>query len=92
MQLWPEHFDMAVDVGGGPGRATVGASPGDELHPEPYLYVLPLAPATELTGELWQATGFTGAELPHAALLEAEDQAAAALTFARARLAALTDS
>ena len=92
VQLWPEHFDMAVDVGGGPGRATVGASPGDELHPEPYLYVLPLAPATELTGELWQATGFTGAELPHAALLEAEDQAAAALTFARARLAALTDS
>lgn len=91
VQLWPEHFDMSVDVGGGAGRATVGASPGDETHPEPYVYVLPLAPAIELTGELWQATGFTGAELHYAELLDAPDQAAAALAFARARLAALGD-
>ena len=89
VQLWPEHFDMAVDIGAGPGRATVGASPGDESHPEPYLYILPLAPAIELTGELWQASGFTGAELPFAELVDAPDQAAAGLAFAQARLAAL---
>lgn len=89
VQIWPEHFDMAVDVGAGPGRATIGASPGDEQHPEPYLYVLALAPTGELGGALWNATGFTGAELPYAALLGAADQGAAGLEFARTRLAAL---
>lgn len=35
--LWPEHFDLAVTVDG----ATLGGSPGDAEHDEPYLYVLP---------------------------------------------------
>jgi hypothetical protein len=35
--LWPEHFDLAVTVDG----ATYGGSPGDHIHPEPYLYVIP---------------------------------------------------
>lgn len=47
VQLWPEHFDVAVDVAWGPGdddRATLGASPGDGGIGEPYLYVGPWGP------------------------------------------------
>jgi hypothetical protein len=84
VQLWPEHFDMAVELGSEPAgrRAGYGCSPGDETHPEPYLYVAPWnePPA----GELWQARAFRGAELPLQALLEAADQRATALAFLRA--------
>ncbi len=90
IRLWPEHFDIATDVGDEAAgtRATVGASPGDAIHPEPYLYVLPWT-APEPGSELWQANGFVGAELNLADLLDAEDQRAAALEFFRTRLAAV---
>jgi hypothetical protein len=95
VQLWPEHFDLAVELGreeassptGSPARAAYGCSPGDENHDEPYIYVAPwVAPPP---GELWQATGFTGAAMSYAELLEAPDQRAAALDFLTARLRAL---
>src|SRR3954471_20383769 len=57
IHLWPEHFDVAFDA----GEVNYGASPGDEHHAEPYLYVGPWA-APE-PGPLWNATGFPGAEL-----------------------------
>jgi hypothetical protein len=52
LQLWPEHFDVGgVLALGRPGtptdtipdsdRVNVGASPGDEFHDRPYLYVGP---------------------------------------------------
>ena len=41
VQIWPEHFDIAVDLGPEGGRANYGGSPGDDAHPEPYLYVGP---------------------------------------------------
>lgn len=41
VQLWPEHFDLAVDLGPEGRRANFGGSPGDSAHPEPYLYVGP---------------------------------------------------
>ena len=91
VQLWPEHFDMAVELGAEAGwrRAGYGLSPGDELHPEPYVYVVPWqAPGGD--GELWNATGFAGAELGYGELLAAADQRALALGFMRERLAALT--
>jgi len=92
VQLWPEHFDLAVEIGveRDGQRAGYGASPGDELHPEPYLYVVPWGELPP--GELWQSTAFRGAELPYAALLSAEDQHAAALRFFADRLAALGNS
>ena len=40
-QVWPEHFDIGVDVATQMGRVNLGASPGDTDHPEPYLYVSP---------------------------------------------------
>jgi hypothetical protein len=72
--LWPEHFDIAIDL----GEATYGFSPGDEHHAEPYAYVAPWNP---VEGELWQATGFRGAELPYAELLGASDPRSVALEF-----------
>jgi hypothetical protein len=89
VQIWPEHFDAAVELGDEEAeqRAALGGSPGDEAHPEPYLYVAPwVAPPS---GELWQASGFPGAELSYAELLAAPDQRSAALEFFRVRLAAL---
>lgn len=90
VQLWPEHFDMSVDLGSeeAGARATHGLSPGDDDHLEPYLYVVPwLAPPP---GELWRATAFTGAELRYSALLEVQNQRETALEFFRARLVALS--
>jgi hypothetical protein len=44
VQLWPEHFDVGTTVAFGPAaddRVSLGASPGDHHHDEPYLYVQP---------------------------------------------------
>jgi len=89
VQLWPEHFDLALEVGNEQAerRATLGGSPGDDIHPEPYMYVTPWSARPE--GELWQASGFPGAEIGYAELVAAPDPRAAALEFFRVRLAAL---
>ncbi len=41
--LWPEHFDLACELGDTAARtrATYGASPGDNVITQPYLYVGP---------------------------------------------------
>jgi hypothetical protein len=78
--LWPEHFDYAITAGdeAGGSRANYGASPGDEQHPEPYLYVGPWRPRE---GPLWNAGSFAGAELDLSALLACGDPRARALEF-----------
>ena len=68
-------------------RANYGASPGDEQHAEPYLYVGPWT--AEPQGELWNASAFNGAELGYADLADGGDPAAAALDFFAARHRAL---
>lgn len=81
IRLWPEHFDAATVLGDEQAgtRANYGASPGDDPHPEPYLYVGPFAePAPD---PFWNAESFTGAQLSHAELLKAPDQLAAARGF-----------
>jgi hypothetical protein len=84
-KIWPEHFDYAIEAGA--VRANLGCSPGDDDHPEPYLYVGPWeAPEP---GPLWNATGFPGAELPLADLIAAPDAREAAFAFFRERLDAL---
>jgi hypothetical protein len=92
VQLWPEHFDIAIELGSEAAgrRATIGASPGDENHPEPYLYVTPWT--AEVSGELWNATGFRGAELTYSELLAADDQRRAALDVMRERHRALQEA
>ena len=86
VQLWPEHFDVSVELGSEADgqRAGYGASPGDAEHPEPYLYVAPWT-ATP-SGPRWGTGGFAGAELGYAELLAADDQRALALAFLQARL------
>jgi hypothetical protein len=70
VQLWPEHFDIGLDLlRSGSGEAIVaGVSPGDEHYAEPYVYVV----------------GDDLVVLEYAALLAAHDQRAAALAFLRA--------
>jgi hypothetical protein len=91
-RLWPEHFDIAIELGSEAAglRANYGLSPGDADHPEPYLYVSPWT--AEVSGPLWGASGFNGAELLYADLLAAADQQAAALDFFTTRRDALAAS
>jgi len=88
-QLWPEHFDVSVELGGEAAgrRAGYGVSPGDELHDEPYLYVVPWSTVPE--GDRWEATGFAGAEFGYARLVASADQRATALEFFRGCLSDL---
>ena len=68
VQLWPEHFDMAVVLGPKGSRANYGGSPGDDEHPEPYLYV---GPFERREGEFWNEP--FGASLSYRELLSGTD-------------------
>jgi len=83
VQLWPGHFDPAIEIGDQDKghRASIGASPGDHSVDEPYLYVGPWGAVPD--HGYWNAEGFTGAVLSYADLIAAEDQRAAALAFYR---------
>lgn len=93
VQLWPEHFDLAVELGSEQEgrRATYGMSPGDEQHEGPYIYVSPWEGVPD-DAELWNARGFRGAELSFDELLQASDQRERALAFLRERRDALAGS
>jgi hypothetical protein len=95
-QLWPEHLDHACTVtvavaGGGGGTADVnlGASPGDDVEPQPYLYVGPTGPERPAVRGYWNAP--FGAVLRRAdvAALPATARREAAASFLRRGLAAL---
>lgn len=91
VQLWVEHFDAAVeclDEAAGT-RAGYGVSPGDDAHPEPYVYVVPWNADAVHDDPRWNATSFRGAILPLGAFVDAEDQRGAVLTFLRERRAML---
>jgi hypothetical protein len=81
VQIWPEHFDAAVEIGAEEGahRAAFGASPGDAAHPEPYLYVSPWVPPG--AHPHWNDAHFKGASLSYQELLAAPHQRSAALDF-----------
>ena len=87
--LWPEHFDQAfyTEDADESRRANYGASPGDEGHPEPYLYVGPWGPVA--VNEYWNAAHFNGAVLPLSRLVVTADPTEAALQFLRAGRALL---
>lgn len=81
VRLWPEHFDIAIELGDEAAglRANYGASPGDEQHTEPYVYVGPWT--AQPAAAPWNATGFPGAELTLSDLLASPDQRAAVDAF-----------
>jgi hypothetical protein len=91
VQLWPEHFDAAVECLPADRRAVFGASPGDASSDDPYLYVTS-SRVPSVPGDLWNATAFEGAVMPLGELVDAADQRAAALDFFRARRSALAGS
>ena len=82
VQLWPEHFDPATEIGSEleGRRASYGASPGDKGHLEPYLYVSAWSEIDE-AHPYWNDRHFNGASLPYPELLVAEDQKRVALDF-----------
>jgi hypothetical protein len=84
VQLWPEHFDLAVEAGSEAHgeRAAFGFSPGDDAHADPYVYVAPWQPV-DRRDPFWNDTAFNGASLPLAALVAEADPHAAALAFLR---------
>jgi hypothetical protein len=62
-QLWPGHFDPAIEVGDEDHRASYGASPGDATIDEPYLYVSVWWPdkvGVSADDPFWDAGSFTG--------------------------------
>lgn len=84
VQLWPEHFDPALEMGSYEKgqRASYGASPGDDNHREPYLYVAAWGEIDR--GDLfWNDTTFNGASLTYRELIDSDDQEKTAVDFLR---------
>jgi hypothetical protein len=79
IQLWPEHFDVAIDVASAGGRVNLGASPGDGFHADPYLYVGPWGRERPGDPGFWNAP--FGAVLGHAELLAEPSSLVAASAF-----------
>ena len=83
-QIWPEHFDLAVDLAFDPNRAdirraNVGGSVGDGFEAEPYLYVGPWTDDRPGDPEFWNAP--FGAVLRRTDLLASHDPAGSAAAF-----------
>lgn len=87
-QLWPEHFDPAIEIGdpAGTSRASYGFSPGDVAadaaagsEPLPYLYVAPWYPDEKPSSDFWSAGRM--AILRYDDLSAEADPAAAARAF-----------
>ncbi|MEM7095973.1 MAG: hypothetical protein AAF567_23415 [Actinomycetota bacterium] len=65
-QLWPGHFDPAIEVGDEDHRGSYGASPGDHAIDEPYLYVSVWWPdriGLDTDDPRWNAPSYPGAML-----------------------------
>ena len=93
VQLWPEHFDVALDVAFDPSAATerrvnLGGSPGDGWRAEPYLYVGPWTGDRPGDPAFWNAP--FGAVLGHEDVASSADPGAAAVAFFRRGLALLS--
>lgn len=99
-QLWPGHFDTAIEAGDDDHRASYGASPGDGPDGRPYLYVsvwwpdrLGLAHGADApTDPFWDAATFAGRRLALADFPPGADPVEVAAAFfghTRARLDAL---
>lgn len=82
VQLWPEHFDPATELGSQEAgkRASYGASPGDGDHAEPYLYVAPWG-EVDREDAYWNDEAFGGASLGYPELMHADDPAETAVSF-----------
>jgi len=82
VQLWPEHFDPAIEMGSQESglRASYGLSPGDPAHADPYAYVAAWGEIDRSNG-FWNDQAFNGASLGYGELVNAPDPAKRALDF-----------
>lgn len=56
IRLWPEHFDVALDLEAAPGeRVNLGGSAGDGFHDGPYSYVGPWTDGRPGGADVWNA-------------------------------------
>jgi hypothetical protein len=64
VQLWPEHFDPATEMGDEAAgrRASFGASPGDPNHDQPYVYVSAWG-NIDRSNQYWNDPHFNGSSL-----------------------------
>ena len=77
VQLWPEHFDLAADLGPSDAqRANYGFSPGDGGHALPYAYV---GPWESQSGGFWNGGSY--AWLGYEDLVGVDDPGEAVLAF-----------
>ncbi len=80
VQLWPEHFDVALDAAGSPAvRVNLGGSPGDGFDAEPYAYVGPWTDDRPGDAEFWNAP--FGAVLSHGTIVGDPDPVARLTEF-----------
>lgn len=85
-QLWPGHFDPAIEVGDEDHRGSYGASPGDHSIDEPYLYLSIWYPdriGVDVSAEIWNAPAFTGSMLKLSDFPEDADPVEVAANFWR---------
>lgn len=82
VQLWPEHFDPATELGNEEKgqRASYGASPGDGSHDEPYLYVAAWG-EVDRSNPYWNDESFAGSSFGYSALAASDDPIKTALEF-----------
>jgi hypothetical protein len=85
VQLWPGHFDPAIEEGDDAHRASYGASPGDDTVAEPYLYVSVWWPDRLGIAEdpTWQTGTFVGRVMAVSAFPDGADPVAVAADFWR---------
>jgi len=83
-QLWPGHFDPAIEVGDEDHRGSYGASPGDDSIDEPYLYLSAWWPdriGLDTEDARWNAPSFPGAVLRLSDFASTDDPVAIATKF-----------
>ncbi len=80
VQLWPEHFDVALDAAAAEGRrVNLGGSPGDGFHERPYAYVGPWTDDRPGDASFWNAP--FGAVLGYDVLTGSDDPVGALTEF-----------
>lgn len=82
VQLWPEHFDPATELGDADKaqRASFGASPGDQSSDQPYIYVAAWS-EIDRSEDFWNDESFNGASLSYSDLRASDDPEARAVDF-----------
>jgi len=82
VQLWPEHFDPATELGDYDKgqRASFGASTGDGSHPEPYLYVASWSDV-DRSNSFWNDDSFNGGSLTYQEIISSSDPHGRAMEF-----------